>query len=376
MGRGAARGDADQAQFEYDLDAAVTGRRSRSPSAATGEQSPVADANVRASASRSASARSKPSAPSTRRSRRRASDSTSGCGARPPTCACSSQTTQYGAVSVRRRALVQHAVRPRRHHHRAPDAVDQPAHRARRARVSSRRRKPTASNEAQDAEPGKILHETRNSEMARARRSAVRPLLRQRGRDAAVRDAGRRVLATAPAIARSSLHIWPNVERALGWIDRLRRSRRRRVRRVRAPLGERVGAARLEGFARLDLPRRRHARASADRAVRGAGVRLRRAPPRRAHGRRARQPATARRSSRKQAERSAVRVRGAVLVRGHRHLRARARWTQGAVPRAELEPRPRALFGGIARQGARPTRRREARRRRDVLRLGHSHDRV
>ena len=46
-------------------------------------------------------------------------------------------------------------------------------------------------------------------------------------------------------------------------------------------------AAGLEGLARLGLPRRRHARRGADRAVRGAGLRLRRAPGRGASWRRA-----------------------------------------------------------------------------------------
>ena len=51
-----------------------------------------------------------------------------------------------------------------------------------------------ASTRTRDAEPGKILHEMRDGEMARARRGPVRPLLRQRRLDAAVRDAGRRLL--------------------------------------------------------------------------------------------------------------------------------------------------------------------------------------
>ena len=89
--------------------------------------------------------------------------------------------------------------------------------------------------------------------------------------------------------------------RALEWIDELRRPRRRRVRRVPS-----AGRARgldepvVEGLGRLAALPRRHARAGADRAVRGAGLRLRREA---AHGRararglarpRARRPARAR----------------------------------------------------------------------------------
>ena len=51
----------------------------------------------------------------------------------------------------------------------------------------------TMTDAAADAEPGKILHEVRQGEMARARRGAVPPLLRQRRFDALVRDAGRRL---------------------------------------------------------------------------------------------------------------------------------------------------------------------------------------
>ena len=53
-----------------------------------------------------------------------------------------------------------------------------------------------------------------------------------------------------------------------------RRPRRRRLRRVRAAERRRPDQPGLEGLARLDLPRRRHARRGADRAVRGAGLRL------------------------------------------------------------------------------------------------------
>ncbi len=96
-------------------------------------------------------------------------------------------------VSLCGRALVQHAVRPRRHRHRVPDAVDQPAHRARRARIpggdAGRSRGPAAGRRT-----GKDPARDAQQRDGPPRRSAIRPLLRQRGRDAAVRHAGRRVL--------------------------------------------------------------------------------------------------------------------------------------------------------------------------------------
>ena len=45
------------------------------------------------------------------------------------------------------------------------------------------------------------------------------PLLRQRRCHALVRDAGRRLRASAPATMRSSRELWPAIESALAWID-------------------------------------------------------------------------------------------------------------------------------------------------------------
>ena len=69
----------------------------------------------------------------------------------------------------------------------------------------------------------------------------------------------------------------PAADRALAWIERVRRQGRRRVRRVRAH--ERPGPAEpgLEGLLGLDALHRRPPRPTADRAVRGAGLRVRRA---------------------------------------------------------------------------------------------------
>ena len=51
--------------------------------------------------------------------------------------------------------------------------------------------------------------------------------------------------------------IWPNIEAALGWIDDVRRSRRRRLRRIWPRDRAGPGQPGLEGLARFDLPRRR-----------------------------------------------------------------------------------------------------------------------
>ena len=126
-----------------------------------------------------------------------------------------------------------------------------------------------------DAEPGKILHEARDGEMAAHARGAVRPLLRHV-------DATPLFVVLAGAywrrtgdLAFDPLASGRTSRRRCEWIDRYgdidgdgfveyARAQRRRP-----------GAAGLEGLARLGVPRRRPLAAGADRAVRGAGLRLR-----------------------------------------------------------------------------------------------------
>ena len=95
-----------------------------------------------------------------------------------------------GAISLCRHSLVLDDIRPRRHHHRAADAVDRPAGRARRAEAArllpgqdgrSARRRRARKNPARDA----------RRRDGGAARGAVRAILRQRRFDAAVRAAGR-----------------------------------------------------------------------------------------------------------------------------------------------------------------------------------------
>ncbi len=133
---------------------------------------------------------------------------------------------------------------------------------------------------SRDAEPGKILHEAREGEMATLREVPF-------GRYYGSVDATPLFVMLAAAYWRRTgdldLPAHPGAaRRARAALDRgLRRPRRRRLRRVRAANADRSDSARVEGLARLGLPRRRHAGRCADRAVRGAGLRLRRLPRRR-----------------------------------------------------------------------------------------------
>ena len=138
--------------------------------------------------------------------------------------------TPAGPYPVRRRAVVQHGVRPRRHHHRAGDALVRSRHRARRAPLPGR-----APGDDEDPErtPSRARSCTRcaSGEMARSARcrSAATTAASTRRRSSSCSPAPTR----AHRRSRRIEALWPNVERGARWIDALRRPRRRRLRRVR-----------------------------------------------------------------------------------------------------------------------------------------------
>ena len=159
-------------------------------------------------------------------------------------------------------------------------------HRARRAVVSGRdagHRHVRCAGRAARQDPARDARRRDGG----ARRSAVRPLLRH----ASTR---RRCSSCLPlrycradrGPALSSIGCGRTSLAALDWMDALRRHRRRRLHRIRAAQRHRARAAGLEGFAGFGVPRGWHAGRAADRALRGAGLRVRRVAGRGAAGRR------------------------------------------------------------------------------------------
>ena len=203
-----------------------------------------------------------------------------------------------------------------------------------------------------------------------AARSRTR-LLRHGRRHAAVAHAARRVRA----LDRRSRLVESLAERtgALGWIDELRRHRRRRLRRVRS-------AVRAQGLVNqgwkdsgdVDPQPRRHARRGSDRAGRGAGLRLR------AHGaawRVLRDCAATWSSRRPRSTRptSCASASKTLLDGGRGHIRDGPRRQQAA--RSTGSPRTPAMRSGPASPSPSAPRAtaRAAHRARHVERLGHPH---
>ena len=167
----------------------------------------------------------------------------------------------------------------------------------------------------QDAQPGKILHEARDGEMAAL---GEIPFGRYYGSHDATPlfvDAGRRVLRAHRPTARSSSAIWPNIQAALRLDRARRRSRRRRLRRIPAAVADRARPAGLEGLGRLGVPSPTGALAEgADRALRDSGLRLRGVARRGRLAAAARAARTTRRVAGRQGRRASDAVRRRVLV--------------------------------------------------------------
>lgn len=114
--------------------------------------------------------------------------------------------------------MVQHALRSRRHHHRPADALDS-AGAGQGVLAYLAKQQADHYDPAQDAEPGKILHETRSGEMAAL---GEIPFSRYYG----TVDATPLFIMLAGCYYRRTGDvafietIWPNIERALEWIDR------------------------------------------------------------------------------------------------------------------------------------------------------------
>ena len=163
--------------------------------------------------------------------------------------------------------------------------------------------------------------------------------------------------------------------RRCSWIDEWRRSRRRRLRRVcRAD----TSAASSTRAGRTPTTRSSTPTAGWPRArsrcarCRATSTRPSATPRRLARGARLRRRWPTRSTPSARALRRAL--RGGVLVRGPRHLRAGAGRRQAAVPGAHLQRRP-LLFAASRSPSARPRVADALMDRRLLLGLGHSHGR-
>ena len=95
-----------------------------------------------------------------------------------------------------------------------------PGHRRAACCSASRACRPTRARRATPTpSPARSCTRCAAARWRRCGEVPVRPLLRQRRCDAAVRHARRRSTSSAPATARSIRELWPTIERALAWID-------------------------------------------------------------------------------------------------------------------------------------------------------------
>ena len=126
--------------------------------------------------------------------------------------------TAAGGLSLCGNPMVQHGLRPRRDHHRPAARELRPRCRGRSAALSGGDAG-ARGGPAADAEPGKILHETRGGEMAML---GEVPFRRYYG---SVDSTPLFVMLAGAYFERTGdmgliEELWPNIEAALSWIDR------------------------------------------------------------------------------------------------------------------------------------------------------------
>ena len=274
------------------------------------------------------------------------------------------------AVSLRRGAVVQHPVRPRRDHHRASDALDQPGHRPRRAQLprshpGRRRRSPSRT-------PSRA-------------RSCTRPAAARWPRSARSRSAG----TTAASIPPRCSCCWPaptTSGRPTG--DSPSRSGRTSSAPSTGSITTAIATATGSSSTTAPLPRGWRSKGGRTRTTRCstptanwpagrsrcARCRGTSTPPSAAQrdwpSRSARLDVADRLT--REAELLRKAIRGRVLVRGTRHLRPGPRRREAPVPGAVIQPRPLPVHGH-RRAGTGRARGRDASRHAVVLRLGRPH---
>ena len=176
-----------------------------------------------------------------------------------------------------RHSLVQHRLRTRRADYRAADPLAFDPTLAAGVLRFLAQEQATEFNPASEAEPGKILHETRGGEMAAL---GEVPFRRYYG---SVDSTPLFVMLAGAYLARTGdiatlRGLLPYIDLALAWMDR--RADANGFIRYERSTEDGSGEPGLERQLRRHLACGRHAGAGRDRAVRGAGLRLCRAPGR------------------------------------------------------------------------------------------------